>query len=169
MQFLVDGYNLMHAVGMASVGMKPGRLKAARGRFLDWIADTPGGRERSATVRIVFDAQHGVGASPEALHRGLRVRFATGETADDLIEKLLQAEPVPARLTVVSNDNRVREAARRRGSAGWGCEAFVDWLLSGGPIPSRSAVPVAAEKPDAPLSDDEAADLLAAFTAPKPR
>ena len=169
MQFLVDGYNLMHAAGMASPKMKPGRLKAARGRFLDWIADTPGGRTRSATVRLVFDAQHGVGASPEAVHRGLRVRFATGETADDLIETLLLVEPVPTHITVVSNDNRVREAARRRGSTGWSCERFVDWLLSGGPVTPAIATPALSEKPESPLSDDEEADLLAAFTAPKPR
>lgn len=169
MLFLVDGYNLMHATGSVPPRMKPGRLKAARTRFLDWLADTPGGRNRSSAVRVVFDAQNGYGPSADGDHRGILVRYAVGETADDLIERLLLAEPVPGRVAVVSNDNRVREAARRRGSAGWACEAFVDWLLSGGTTPTGQMLSPAVEKPDGPIPADEKAELLEAFTIPKPR
>src|SRR4051812_35636003 len=109
--YLIDGYNLMHAVGLAPTALPTGRLEPARRRFLDWLADAAGGR----AVRVVFDAQASVAASPEQDHRGVRVAFAHRRTADEMIEELVGAAPRPDRLTVVSNDNQVKEAARRRG------------------------------------------------------
>ena len=40
---------------------------------------------------------------------------ARPELPDDLIEELIGAESAPAQLTVVSDDRRIRDAARRRG------------------------------------------------------
>src|SRR5206468_886876 len=88
--FLIDGYNLLHAVGWATHRM-PGRtLEAARRRLLDWLAEAAG-RAPGVVVRVVFDAQHGPADSPERTHRGVLVRFAHGGTADDLIEEMLSA------------------------------------------------------------------------------
>lgn len=169
---LVDGYNLLHAAGLAGVG-RAGRLEKARNRMLDWIADAGPVRAGAARVRVVFDAQNGAGDGGERTHRGaVRVRFAYKQTADDLIETLLASEHAPAAVAVVSNDTRVREAARRRGAAGWSCEAFTDWLLTGTPGPGTRGPPPAdplPEKPDGPAPPDEAEALLAAFLQPKPR
>src|SRR5687767_8384598 len=109
---LVDGYNLLHAAGLAG-----SNLRAARRRLLDWLADTA----RGEPLLVVFDAQDAPAASAETNHRGVRVRFAFRQTADDLIEALLAADPRPGELTVVSNDTRLHEAARRRGSRVWSC------------------------------------------------
>ena len=118
----------------------------------------------------MFDAQAAPAASPEADHRGVRVRFAFRRTADDEIEELLAAEPLPARVTVVSNDARVREAGRRRGAAVRTCEEFVDWVIGAarqqGADAPRSPGP---DKPESAATADEMAAWLAAFSAPPPK
>src|SRR2546427_5778634 len=103
----------MHALGAVPHRPAVGRLEPARTRFLDWLADQTAGRD--AVLRVVFDAKAAPAASPETDYRGVRVAFAFGRTADELIEELVAAEPRPDRVTVVSNDGQVREAARRRG------------------------------------------------------
>jgi predicted RNA-binding protein with PIN domain len=159
--YLIDGYNLMHAVGLAPAARPAGRLEPARRRFLDWLADAATGR----AVRVVFDAQGSAAASPEQDHRGLRVAFAQGRTADEMIEELVGADPRPDRVTVVSNDNQVREAARRRGCGVSSCEGFVDELLAGRPAAPRVSPP-GPDKPAADPTADELAAWLAAFSAP---
>jgi predicted RNA-binding protein with PIN domain len=48
-------------------------------------------------------------------YRGLTVRFASEyKDADELIERLIEADSAPRRLTVVSSDHRLQRAARRR-------------------------------------------------------
>jgi predicted RNA-binding protein with PIN domain len=140
-------------------------LARARARLLDWLAEAARGRD--ATLRVVFDAQAAPAASPEGDHRGVRVRFAFRRTADDEIEDLLAAEPRPARVTVVSNDARVRDAGRRRGALVRTCEEFVDWVIQD---EKRAGVdppgPPADDKPEAATADEMAA-WLAAFSTPK--
>ena len=161
--FLIDGYNLMHLVGLARPGLPAGGLQRARGRFLDWLADAAKGR--GAVIRVVFDAVNSTDSSVESNNRGVHIRFAGGRTADDEIEDLLAAEPVPARLTVVSNDSRLRESARRRGAAFWSCEEFIDWTLE--PRPSaRKPRQTEPDKPEPTPTDAERAEWLAAFSRP---
>src|SRR5688572_5926727 len=97
--FLIDGYNLMHASGLARRGLPAGALHQARGRFLDWLADAAQGRD--AVIRVVFDAVNTPNRSEESDYRGVRVRFTSGRTADDEIEELLAAGVHPSGITVV--------------------------------------------------------------------
>ena len=166
MKFLIDGYNLMHAVGLLRPGLPAGTLERARVRFLNWLADATDGR--TVTLRVVFDAQAAPAASPETNHRGVRVRFSFRRTADDEIEELLAAEPVPARVTVVSNDARVQEAGRRRGTAVQTCEQFVDWTLEPDRKPGvHPPGSPAADKPEPTATAEEMAAWLAVFSSPK--
>jgi predicted RNA-binding protein with PIN domain len=88
------------------------------------------GEDEAGRVTVVFDAAH---APPDAdavleIH-GIQVYFAVGEhEADDLIEKLIRSASAPKQLTVVSDDHRLQDAARRRRCAVLGCGDFVDWL-----------------------------------------
>ena len=116
-------------------------------------------------MRIVFDAMGSPAASAEQDYRGLRVAFAHGRTADEMIAELVAADPRPDRLTVVSNDNQVREAARRRGCGVNSCEAFVDVLIAGRPQTPR-VPPAEPEKPAPAATADELAAWLEAFSAP---
>ena len=69
-----------------------------------------------ATATVVFDARQAPPGLPRELsHRGITVRFAAGyESADELIEQLIQRDSAPRRLVVVSSDHRLHRAARRR-------------------------------------------------------
>src|SRR5260221_541315 len=89
-----------------------------RCRIIDlgrWLGDQLQGRDE--LLRVVFDAQKSPAPSAESDHRGVKVRFAYRQTADELIEELIRQEPHPDRITVVSNDGQVQEAARHRGCA----------------------------------------------------
>ncbi len=167
--FLIDGYNLLHAVGWATPGKRSGSLAAARRRLLDWLADAPAVKSGADRFRVVFDAQNGPAPSVGQSHRGVLVQFAYRRTADDLIEELLDAEPAPRQVAVVSNDARLHEAARRAGSRGWGCQEFVDWLIEAAREVPGSPHHRPPEKPDGPAPADEAAALLREFQKPKPR
>ena len=165
MTFLIDGYNLMFAVGLAGKGTPAAQFERARARFLDWLADGSGGR--GAALRVVFDALHAPAPSLDAIHRGVRVRFAFQQTADDVIEELVAVEQKPAALTVVSNDLRVREAGRRAGCGVTSCEEFTDWLIEGDAPAAGAPGAPDADKPE-PTADD-LAELLRVFSQPKPR
>ncbi len=164
MTFLIDGYNLMYAAGLASRGMPAAQFDRARERFLDWLAD--GAKGRDATLRVVFDAQQAPSPSLESVHRGVRVRFAFRRTADDLIEELVATWPKPAALTVVSNDSQVREAGRRAECLLASCEEFIDWLIT----PPASATASDAPETDKPEpTPTDVSELLDVFSKPKPK
>src|SRR5262249_15341791 len=90
-----------------------------------------------------------------------RVLFAVGQTADDLIEELLRADPTPARTAVVSSDRRLKQAARRRGARALGCMAYLEELARPRP-PAAPPAPDPAAQPDGE-SPEEARRLLDAF------
>jgi hypothetical protein len=163
--FLIDGYNLMFAAGLAHRAMPATQFESARSRFLDWLADGAKGR---AELRVVFDAQQAPAPSLETIHRGVRVRFAFRQTADDLIEELVATEPKPSALTVVSNDSRVREAGRRAECPLATCEEFIDWLISPDQRPDapRSSDD---DKPIPSITDEDKDEWLNAFNTPKPK
>ena len=128
MRFLIDGYNLMHAVGYVVPKSTESQFHLARLRFLDWLADEVTRVGLKTQLRIVFDAQHSKKNLGSSAHRGLVVQFSFRETADDLIETLLHLETKAADMTLVSNDTRLHQAAKRAGCKIVACSGFVDWL-----------------------------------------
>lgn len=163
--FLIDGYNLMHALGLVSRTSPAPHFERARTRFLDWLAD--GAKGRAASLRVVFDAQQAPSPSLETVHRGVRVRFAFKRTADDVIEELVAVEQKPHAVTVVSNDARVREAGRRAECGVATCEEFTDWLL-GDDSEYQGADAPRPPEPDKPEPTAEETDeLLRVFSKPK--
>src|SRR5205085_12093636 len=68
-------------------------------------------------------------AAEEEDYHGIHVHFAIHvEEADDLIELLIQHDSAPKRLTVVSDDHRIQQAAHRRNCAVLGCADYLEWL-----------------------------------------
>jgi predicted RNA-binding protein with PIN domain len=129
MLYLIDGYNLLFAMGVLLAGRTgPHVLEKARLRLLGLLHGAYG--ERSADVTVVFDAKHAPPGVPEARdYQGIHVAFAVHEAeADDLIEELIRRASVPHHLTVISNDHRIQQAARRRHCVVQGCGDFLDWL-----------------------------------------
>ena len=149
MLLVIDGYNLMHALGMAP---RPGHsLERSRMRFVEWLAVELG--HRCGEVCLVFDSVTSIGGN-EQMHRGVRMKFADARTADDQIEELIRAEAVPSRLTIISNDHRLQAAATRGGCLSWTCGEFVDWLQAGKKTPSEPAKAEVEEKPIVPSGSE---------------
>jgi uncharacterized protein len=125
--YLIDGYNLIHALGMIRRDLPPGGLEESRRRLLAFVAQSFG---PDASVTIVFDAQHSPGhVSRRQSREGLHVEFApAGQSADDRIETLIEEAADPPALVVISNDMRLQDAARRRGARSWSHEALLDFL-----------------------------------------
>lgn len=114
MQILIDGYNLLHAAGVFGETRGPGGFEASRRALLDALARLLGESRGKATV--VFDAADAPPGLPaRGIHDGIQVVFARDyPSADALIEDMLEEHASPSSLTVVSADNRVIAAARRR-------------------------------------------------------
>jgi uncharacterized protein len=103
-----------------------------------------------ADVTIVFDAMGApAGGKRSQEHAGLHIRFAPRtQSADDLIEDLIEQTPQPDHLTVISNDMRLQTAARRQGARAWSHEDLLDFLDKKNPHPDPTALDEADEKAD---------------------
>jgi hypothetical protein len=150
MRYLIDGYNLLHALGVLQGRAGPGGLEKARTRLLGMLRGKFG--DHAHDVTVVFDAaQAPPGAVEVQDHHGIQVRFAVAAgQADDVIEEFIRKESSPGRLTVVSDDRRLQQAAKRRRCPVLDCGTFIDLLLR----PRRPARE-APLKPDQPREDRE--------------
>jgi predicted RNA-binding protein with PIN domain len=151
MRFLIDGYNLMHRLGLARPRAL-GQLERCRDNLLDWL--TCNHQARSDSVAVVFDGSETISRSrDDYTDRGIRIRFSVGRIADDLIEEIIDTDRDPRRLTVVSSDRRIQESARRRGCEFWSCDRYLEWSADQGHSPPKP--PRLPDKPES-LTPEEA-------------
>jgi predicted RNA-binding protein with PIN domain len=112
---IVDGYNVTKA------GYPELPLVEQRSRLISGLAAL-GGQTR-AEITLVFDGGDRPPVAPST-PRGIRVLFSdAAETADDLIRRLVAAEPVGRPLVVVSSDHEVQRDAQ--GGGGWAVASSV--------------------------------------------
>jgi predicted RNA-binding protein with PIN domain len=159
MRFLIDGYNLLHAIGLLVGRVGPHGLQKARLALLGRLLALH--RAEVAAVTVVFDASGAPpGAAPEEDYQGIRLLYALDGVADDLIEEHIQGEANPEHLTVVSDDHRIQQAGRRRRCLVLGCMEYLDWMER-----DRRARPTAPEAPVKPdgLTPDETKHWLREF------
>jgi hypothetical protein len=159
MRYLIDGYNLLHAVGLLSGKVGPHGLEKARLALLGRLSGRAGSEASRFTV--VFDASHApAGALVEDDYQGVHVFFTCDREADDLIEELIRQDGDPRRLTIVSDDRRLRQAAERRRCPVLRCLDFLDTLDR-----PRSEKAPTAELPVKPegISPDETERWLRVF------
>ncbi|HEY3682851.1 MAG TPA: NYN domain-containing protein [Streptosporangiaceae bacterium] len=105
---VVDGYNV------TKTGYPEVPLADQRRRLIAGLAGLTS--RTGAEVTVVFD---GADVDAPAVHapRGVRVRFsAPGETADELIVRLVSAEPPGRPVVVVTSDQEIVDAVRRAGA-----------------------------------------------------
>jgi hypothetical protein len=160
MRYLIDGYNLLHAMGLLSPDKgQPKALENARFDLLERLHALFG--EQSPQLTVIFDAARVPRRGLETHdYRGLHVRFALRQEADDLIEALILGEKSPKSLTVVSDDHRIQVAGRRRQCGVLGCHAFLDAAERPPRVAATPSDPCA--KPDT-LSPEERQRWLAEF------
>lgn len=126
---IIDGYNLLHAAGLARLQYGPGDLERARQRLLARIAEKLRLDERRRCT-VVFDALQAPADLPRHMdHQGLTIQFApAGLDADTVIEQLIASHPASRRMIVVSGDHRLQRAAKRRNASPIDSETFLNEL-----------------------------------------
>ncbi|RQX07977.1 NYN domain-containing protein [Micromonospora arida] len=114
---VVDGYNVTKR-GFGEMSLEQQRKRLITG--LGGIAAQTGDE-----VTVVFDGaerMHGLPPAP----RGVRVLFSRkGETADELIRRLVRAEPAGRPVVVVSSDREVADGVRRHGAYPLGADSLL--------------------------------------------
>lgn len=125
MRYLIDGYNLLYALYALPKQLAYRQFEQKRNEMLDYLVHYLG--PTANTVTVVFDhrrVSHPNGHTDN--HRGLTLVMV--RNADAYIIQSVQRESTPHQLAVVSNDNQVREAARRRNCLLYSCAAYIDHL-----------------------------------------
>jgi predicted RNA-binding protein with PIN domain len=114
---VVDGYNVTKR-GFGDISLEQQRSRLVSG--LGGLA-----AQTHAEVTVVFDgAERVVGLPPSP--RGVRVLFSRkGETADELIRRLVRAEPAGRPVVVISSDREVADGVRRHGAYPLGSDALL--------------------------------------------
>ncbi|BCB78911.1 NYN domain-containing protein [Phytohabitans flavus] len=114
---VVDGYNVTKR-GFGEMSLEQQRKRLITG--LGGIAAQTGDE-----VTVVFDGAERVHGLPPA-PRNVRVLFSRkGETADELIRRLVRAEPSGRPVVVVSSDREVADGVRRHGAYPLGADALL--------------------------------------------
>ena len=153
MEYLVDGYNLLHAWDRALP--EKDDLESARRRLLDALADF--GARTGSRVVTVFDGTD-LPYSDRASHREVKVRFSRSpKDADRLIADLLAKTDHARETAVVSSDNAVRAAARAAGAKSVSSAEFSALLRR------KEASPVARPSGATALSDSEVQNWARTF------
>lgn len=165
MRTLIDGYNLMFALGLPGKRLGPDKFRKLRTRFLNDLAAALGAVAAHQTT-VVFDANDSPGHLPrESTFKGMTVVYAVDDDdADERIERMIAAHSVPKALTVVSSDQRIRQAATRRKARALTADAFWQELEAPRRGPSPVPHPTAEEEARVHgLSPGQAADWLEIF------
>ncbi|CAM5779935.1 NYN domain-containing protein [Cellulomonas persica] len=104
---VVDGYNV------TKTAFPDLTLEQQRRLLVDGLGAMAA--RSGAEVTCCFDGQP-TPLPATALARGIRVRFSVGEIADDLIRRLVQAEPTGRVVVVVTSDQEVARDVEARGA-----------------------------------------------------
>ena len=122
----IDGYNLLHAAGLARRTYGPGDLERARGRLISLLASLLG-EDQATKTAVVFDAKESPGFhGSTSVRDGVTVVFPDrGVEADAVIERMIREHTAPKQLRVVSSDHRIQTAAKRRRATPVDSDAFL--------------------------------------------
>ena len=124
MHLVVDGYNVTKT-GYPDLSLEDQRTRLVTG--LSALHARTG-----AEVTCCFDGASVLGRVPAVSARGVRVRFSKhGEIADELIRRLVRAEPSGRPVVVVSSDREVADGVRRDGARPVSATALVRRLDRG--------------------------------------
>ena len=112
---IIDGYNLMHAAGIARSSYRPGDLERCRNQLARHLLSLLSNSVVPRTT-VVYDAFESVSDDDRHYNdSGLKITFAPkGTDADAEIELQLLQHSSPRQVLVVSSDHRLHKAAQRR-------------------------------------------------------
>ena len=120
MRYLIDAYNVLHLAHRL-----PDHLSVLNTTDLCRLID----EARIGPASVVCDGSPKPDEKPDRFTGPVQMIHAgRGRDADSLIEQMLEEDPAARHLTVVSNDRRIRAAARRKKAKPLGSEAFLQQL-----------------------------------------
>jgi predicted RNA-binding protein with PIN domain len=133
MPYLIDGNNLLFALAQAGVYVERGGLV----ELLEGLA-----ARENQHVTVVFDGpERGDSPRDERVDVRVKIFYAAPQSADEVIESLITADTASRRLTVVSSDHEILNAAHRRRCPGQSSEQFTRHLLQPPPPPPAPEAP----------------------------
>jgi hypothetical protein len=157
---LIDAYNALHVTGVLPPDLAGPDVRG----LADLVARS---RWRAAGAVLVCDGPGPGGPKRLTPIEGaaIEIRYAgAGRDADSLIELLLERHTAPRRVTVVSSDNRLKAAAKRRKARWMPSEAFLSRLASDARRPDRRGPdPRRAAEQAVPLDPGSVANWIRAF------
>ncbi|OIO33709.1 MAG: hypothetical protein COZ37_05500 [bacterium (Candidatus Ratteibacteria) CG_4_10_14_3_um_filter_41_18] len=137
MKIIIDGYNLIWAAPELRRKViseeKPINLKEGRDTLLHSLASYQRGHPKLDII-VVFDAQKEVFLYP-SLQSGIKVLYSKGETADNLIKKIVEDEEKPQKTLVVTSDKELKGRVKERGAQVIGSLTFFKKIS---PVKERS-------------------------------
>ncbi|MBF0489731.1 MAG: NYN domain-containing protein [Candidatus Omnitrophica bacterium] len=123
LHFLLDGYNIIKQTS----SLNQGTLQSQRQALVNWIHHSAPQGSIQNGVTIVFDGKEEFFGSHES--SSVRVIFTAGESADDLIKRIVEQYPAKKSLVVVSNDKDIKLYVRALGAAVLSVKEFMRTAL----------------------------------------
>lgn len=121
MRLIVDTWNVLHVQGVLPSGLA-GLDLTGLGRLLQ--------ESRWATVHTLLVCDGRPQERPKDLPKGVHLAWSgVDREADDVIEGLISRSTTPRHMVVVSSDNRLRRAAKRRRCKWLDAPAFLRTIL----------------------------------------
>ncbi len=150
-RLIIDGYNLMYAMPGVPKGRR-GKLEDARDHLVRKISKIA--RKRRIYTIVVFDGvQDDVLPMEAGINQWVQTRFSPPhKKADTIIVELVQSNPSPRSLMVVSSDKAVLREVTHAGAKTMTSEEFADLLE---PRLRRKPEPPEEEKPEMTEADLE--------------
>lgn len=146
MPLLLDTYNILHVTGV----LPPEVAGIDVAGLIDLLA---GSRYRAEQVVLVCDGNPHRGGPRFDSSAQHRVIFSgKKESADEVIMRLIAHSSAPRRLTVVTSDNEIIRAARRRRCPTITSEKLLEDLAEDHAAPRARKSAAGAGKPRAPLT-----------------
>jgi uncharacterized protein len=122
-RLIIDGYSLIHR-DPETKKIVAGNLRRAREVLIEKVSRTA--TAMADHVVIVFDGQQQSGSVPGGIQAIELVYSSSGQTADTVIERLVQQATNPGSWLVVTNDRRERETVMATGVQTMSCAVFLE-------------------------------------------
>ena len=141
LHYLLDGYNIIKQ----TPDLDRGTLESQRLGLIAWISRSNPQGSAQNSITVVFDGKEEFFGSHAGGH--VRVVFSRGQSADDVIKKMVEQYPHKKSVVVVSNDKDITLYVRALGAAVLSVKEFLG---------------TASRKTSRPLSNDQRAKAATA-------
>ena len=119
LHFLLDGYNIIKQ----TPDLNRGTLENQRLALIRWISQSSPQGSAQNSVMIVFDGKEEFFGSHSS--GSIKVVFSKGQSADDLIKKIVEQYPHKKNVVVVSNDKDITLYVRALGAGVLSVKEFI--------------------------------------------